>query len=101
RSTRVADRGLERWLPIAPACYPFAHMLLVACSLAIMAATSTLPSDAPPQAPRPQYASEEALRRYAQGRLLEERGLRDLAMGEYSRALLLDDVSSGLALRMS
>jgi tetratricopeptide (TPR) repeat protein len=76
-------------------------MLLVACSLAIIAATSTLSSDAPPQAPRPQYPSEEALRRYAQGRLLEERGLRDLAMGEYSRALLLDDVSGGLALRMS
>ncbi|MEK7329941.1 MAG: tetratricopeptide repeat protein [Candidatus Eisenbacteria bacterium] len=76
-------------------------MLLVACTLAIMAATSTLPSDAPPQAPRPQYPSEEALRRYAQGRLLEERGQRDLALGEYSRALLLDDGSASLARRLS
>jgi tetratricopeptide (TPR) repeat protein len=76
-------------------------MLLVACTLAIMAATSTLPSDAPPQASRPQYPSEEALRRYALGRLLEERGQRDLALGEYVRALALDDGSAGLARRLS
>lgn len=76
-------------------------MLLVACTLAIVAATSTLPSDAPPQAPRPQYPSEEALRRYALGRLLEERGHRDLALGEYARAMLLDEASASLALRMS
>ena len=76
-------------------------MLLVACTVAIMAATSTLPSDARPQAPRPLYPSEEALRRYALGRLLEERGQRDLALGEYSRALLLDDGSASLARRMS
>jgi tetratricopeptide (TPR) repeat protein len=76
-------------------------MLLVACTLAVMAATSTLPSDAPPRALRPQYPSEEALRRYAQGRLLEERGQRALALGEYSRALLLDDGSASLARRLS
>ena len=76
-------------------------MLLVACTLAIVAATSTLPSDAPPQAPRIQYPSEEALRRYTLGRLLEERGQRDEAMGEYARALLLDEGSVSLARRMS
>jgi tetratricopeptide (TPR) repeat protein len=76
-------------------------MLFVACIVSIMAATSTLPSDAPPQAPRPQYPSEEALRHYAQGRLLEEEGQQGPALGEYSRALLLDDRSLSLARRLS
>ena len=76
-------------------------MMLVACTLILVAATSTLPSAAPPQAPGPRYPSEEALRRYAQGRLLEEQGRRDLAIGEYSRALLLDDGAASLARRVS
>lgn len=76
-------------------------MLFVACILSVIAATSSLPSDAPPQAPRPLYPSEEALRRYAQGRLLEEQGQQGLAQGEYSRALLLDGGSLSLALRLS
>ena len=76
-------------------------MTLVACTLILVAATSALPSGAPPQAPGPRYTSEEALRRYAQGRLLEEQGRRDLAIGEYSRALLLDDGAGSLARRMS
>ena len=61
----------------------------------------TLPSHAPAQDSTPAYPSEEALRRYVQGRLLEERGQRDQALGEYSRALLLDDSSAGLARRAS
>ena len=76
-------------------------MMLVACTLILVAATSTLPTDAPPKAPSPRYPSEEALRRYAQGRLLEEQGRRDLAIGEYSRALVLDDGAGTLARRMS
>jgi tetratricopeptide (TPR) repeat protein len=76
-------------------------MMPVACTLLLVAATSALAPDAPPQAPSPRYPSEEALRRYAQGRLLEERGRRDLAIGEYSRALLLDDGGGTLARRMS
>jgi tetratricopeptide (TPR) repeat protein len=76
-------------------------MTSVACILLLVAATSTLAPDAPPQAPGPRYPSEEALRRYAQGRLLEERGRRDLAVGEYSRALLLDDAGGSLARRLS
>jgi len=76
-------------------------MMLVACTLILVAATFTLPSAAPPQAPGPRYPSEEALRRYAQGRLLEEQGRRDLAIGEYSRALLLDNGAGSLARRMS
>ena len=75
-------------------------MTLVACFVILVAATA-LPSDAPPQAPSPRYPSEEALRRYAQGRLLEEGGRRDLAIGEYSRALLLDDSAATVARRVS
>ncbi|MGH7729641.1 MAG: tetratricopeptide repeat protein, partial [Candidatus Eiseniibacteriota bacterium] len=74
-------------------------MMLVACTLVLVAATSALPSG-PPQAPGSRYPSEEALLRYARGRLLEEQGRRDLAIGEYSRALLLDGAGS-LARRMS
>lgn len=76
-------------------------MTSVACILLLVAATSALAPDAPPQAPSPRYPSEEALRRYAQGRLLEAQGRRDLAIGEYSRALLLDDGAGSLARRMS
>ena len=78
-------------------------MLLAACTFMVLvgATTSTLPPDAPPQAPRPQYSSEEALRHFAQGRLLEERGERQLALGEYARALLLDDGSLSLTRRVS
>jgi tetratricopeptide (TPR) repeat protein len=76
-------------------------MMIVACTLVLVAATSTLPSAAPPRAPSPRYPSEEALRRYAQGRLLEEQGRRDLAIGEYSRAIVLDDHAGSLARRMS
>ncbi len=76
-------------------------MMLVACTLILVTATSALPTGAPPQAPGQRYPSEEALRRYAQGRLLEERGRRDLAIGEYSRALLLDDGAGSMARRMS
>jgi tetratricopeptide (TPR) repeat protein len=75
-------------------------MTLVACFL-ILAAATALPSDALPQAPSPRYPSEEAFRRYAQGRWLEESGRRDLALGEYSKALVLDDSSASVARRMS
>ena len=76
-------------------------MVLVALALAVTVATSTLPSEAQPQALSPRYPSEEALRRYALGRLLEEQGQRDLALGEYARALLLDDSSVTLPRRLS
>ena len=76
-------------------------MFRLAPTLAFLAAATLLPSLAPALDSRPRYGSEEALRRYAQGRLLEERGQRDLAMGEYARALLLDDASVGLARRAS
>jgi hypothetical protein len=47
-----------------------------------------------PSGPRtPSYASEEALARYARGRLLEEQGQPMEALGEYYRGLLLDERS--------
>ncbi len=88
-------------VPARPPCYAFSDMTSVALTLLLVAATSALAPDAPPQAPTPRYPSEEALRRYAQGRLLEERGRRDLALGEYSRALLLDESGGTLARRLS
>jgi len=47
------------------------------------------------------YANEEALRRYAQGRLLEEEGARPRALDEYYRALFLDPKSAEVARRAS
>ncbi|TMQ72327.1 MAG: tetratricopeptide repeat protein [Candidatus Eisenbacteria bacterium] len=48
-----------------------------------------------------QYSSEEALRRYAQGRLLEEQGVRNQALDEYYRALSLDPTARDVARRVS
>ncbi|HKQ57898.1 MAG TPA: tetratricopeptide repeat protein [Candidatus Eisenbacteria bacterium] len=76
-------------------------MLLLALTFAVLAtAPKTAPEAAAPVI-RPQYPSEEALRRYAQGRFLEESGRRDMALGEYARALVLDEKSGSLARRMS
>jgi tetratricopeptide (TPR) repeat protein len=67
----------------------------------IMAAISTLASDAVAQADSAAYSSSEALRRYAAGRLLEEQGRGGDALGEYYRALILDPSSLTIALRAS
>lgn len=76
-------------------------MFRLSRTLAMLAAAMTLPTHAPAKDSHPAYPSEEALRRYVQGRLLEERGQRDQALGEYSRALLLDDSSADLVRRAS
>jgi tetratricopeptide (TPR) repeat protein len=77
-------------------------MWVVASTVLILAATSTLPIDAPPQGSFPSvFPSEEALRRYAQGRLLEERGEGNDALSEYYRALLLDPQAASVARRVS
>ncbi len=47
------------------------------------------------------YASEEAIRRYAAGRLLEEVGDHAEALREYYRALALEPGSAGIAGRVS
>src|SRR6266545_7217983 len=75
-------------------------MVVVALSLFIAAATST-PRSGLMQVPEAQYPSEEALRRYAQGRLLEERNVPGEAQGEYLRVLLLDSRSGSSARRLS
>lgn len=73
----------------------------IALSLLVSAAT-TMPApggDSP--APASQFSSEEALRHYAQGRLLEERGAGTDALGEYYRARALDSRSIATARRLS
>jgi len=47
------------------------------------------------------FGSEEALRRYARGRLLEEQGLKTEALEEYYRALVLDPRAIEIARRVS
>jgi tetratricopeptide (TPR) repeat protein len=75
-------------------------MPILASIVIAVAATSALTSAAGPT-PSTQYPSEEALRRYAQGRLLEEGGSGVEALGEYYRALLLDGRALGVARRVS
>src|SRR5262249_21057511 len=72
----------------------------LALSLWIAAATAP-PRPAPPPTPSDQYFSEEALRHYAQGRLLEEEGERAGALSEYVRGLCGDARSAHGAQRLS
>jgi tetratricopeptide (TPR) repeat protein len=76
-------------------------MRVVAFTLMIMAATTTPSSSAPGGPDSLAYASPEALRRYAQGLLMEEQGRQVDALGEYYRALTLDPGSIAIALRAS
>jgi len=76
-------------------------MVVVALSLLIAAAATSAPRSGPSQAPDGRFPSEEALRRYAQGRLLEERHEPGDALSEYYRALLLDARSLATARRLS
>ena len=76
-------------------------MRVVVSALMLMAATSIPASGAPAMADSGAYASPEALRRYALGRLLEEQGRGTDALGEYYRALILDPHSTSLAMRAS
>ncbi len=69
---------------------------LVAFSFLVSAPATTV-SDADSLA----YGNEEALRRYAQGRLLEEQGSRPQALDEYYRALFLDPHADEVARRVS
>ncbi len=84
-------------------------MWVVACFALLVAAAVEAPpvpgagaepaasSDARP----PAFSSEEALRRYLQGRLLEERGEIGEALSEYYRAVLVDKHAAGLMRRIS
>src|SRR5215813_2554142 len=77
------------------------EMWTVACLLVALAATPTPVSGTAPQADRSATSNEEALRRYAQARLLEERGASAEAMAEYYRILVVDPDSKVVALRLS
>jgi tetratricopeptide (TPR) repeat protein len=67
----------------------------------LVATASPAARPEPPQASGARYASEEALRHYAQGRLLEEDEQPSEAMSEYFRALSLDGRSVATAQRLS
>ena len=71
-------------------------MFLVACSAIALAAAHPTPD-----LPGSIYPSEEALRHYALGRLLEEQGAGHDALAEYFRTLMLDVQASSVARRVS
>ena len=75
-------------------------MMWDVATLVVLAATSN-PSGTPPAAPPPIVRSDEALRHYLQGRLLEERGDTGDALSQFYRAMLIDFRSASLARRVS
>lgn len=75
-------------------------MWSVACLVIVLAAAPPAPISAPPQG-ADRFPSEDAVRHYAQGRLLEERGLVSEALGEYYRALRADPDAADVACRVS
>jgi tetratricopeptide (TPR) repeat protein len=77
-------------------------MWVVASTALVLAAASTVPVDAPPKdAPPSAFPSQEAFRRYAQGRLMEERGEGTEALSEFYRVLLADPRAANVARRIS
>lgn len=75
-------------------------MRIVAYLIVLLAATA-IPSPAVLADQAQSYPSADALRFYAQGRILEGEGQRVEAMGAYYRALALDPNAPGLALTAS
>ena len=74
----------------------------MACtSLLLAAAPTTLRPVASPPPLGVRFPSEEALRRYSFGRLLEEQGETAAALDEYYHALLADPGAASVALRIS
>jgi tetratricopeptide (TPR) repeat protein len=76
-------------------------IFIVASTLVLLAATPEVPRSQSAPATSGSAASAEALRHYAQGRLLEERGASEAAIDEYYRALRADPGSSSIATRIS
>lgn len=74
-------------------------MWIVACVLALAAATSPAASTSPPLNAGSENSSEESLRRYAWARLLEERGETAEALGEYYRILAAEPRSLAVLVR--
>jgi tetratricopeptide (TPR) repeat protein len=73
----------------------------IARTVLVLAALSSPPPSPPPPPLGDTYPSEEALIRYARGRLLEESGEDAQALGEYFRGLILDDTSPTFPRRVS
>lgn len=74
----------------------------VVASIQILVAATMISASAAAETPDSlAYPNPDALRRYAQGLLLEERGQMTQALGEYYRALTLDPGSIAIALRAS
>jgi len=69
-------------------------MWLTLAAIGVLAVTPSAPPDSD------QYPSEEALRRYTQGRVLEEAGFRSDALNEYFRAFAID-ANAAIATRAS
>jgi len=69
-------------------------MWLTLAAIGVLAATPSAPPDSD------QYPSEEALRRYTQGHVLEESGFRSDALNEYFRAFAID-ANAAIATRAS
>lgn len=76
-------------------------MWVVACFALLLAATIEAQPLPGPRVEAPAFSSEEGLRRYLQGRLLEERGEIEDALAEYYRAVLIDNRAAGLMRRIS
>lgn len=74
-------------------------MWIVACLLALAAATPNAAPASPPASGASETFNEEALRRYAWARLLEERGDLDQALAEYYRILVLEPRSAPVLIR--
>ncbi len=72
-------------------------MRLIVCALLVLLVPGARSAGVDP----PRYGSEEALKRYAGGRLLEERGDRAAALEEYYRALFLDPGAVEIVRRVS
>ena len=76
-------------------------LIIVASTLVLLAATPEAQRSPSAPAPSGPAVSTEALRHYAQGRLLEERGESEAAIDEYYRALRADPGSATIARRIS
>jgi tetratricopeptide (TPR) repeat protein len=77
------------------------HMILIVASTLVLLAATPEGAPRPVRAPVAPGAKAEALRHYAQGRLLEERGEGEAAINEYYRALVNDPGSATIARRIS
>ena len=69
---------------------------------ALVLAATPAPAPPPPAPPiGDAYPSQEAMRRYLDGRVLEEQGDRDAAIDQYYRAMIMDPRGAGIARRVS